>query len=178
MLRLIDAPADPVVTLTEARLHCRVDDGNTADDAAITRYIAAATQRLDGRDGLLGMCLRPQTWELLATRFPSGRCAIELPLPTRIIPTLAATTWPIAAAGVPDAVRVRFTAGFQYSDSPADSPEPEVIPEPIRQAVLLLVGHWFENRADVAVGVSAAPVPQGVLDLIAPYRQFYAPETL
>jgi uncharacterized phiE125 gp8 family phage protein len=212
MLRLIDAPADSVVTLTEARLHCRVDDGNTADDAAITRYIAAATQRLDGRDGLLGMCLRPQTWELVATRFPSGRCAIELPLPptlevvsvkyldtteaeqtvsggdyrvilggnepTRIIPTLAATTWPIAAAGVPDAVRVRFTAGFQYSDSPADSPEPEVIPEPIRQAVLLLVGHWFENRADVAVGVSAAPVPQGVLDLIAPYRQFYAPETL
>jgi uncharacterized phiE125 gp8 family phage protein len=210
MLRLIEGPADPVVTLAEARLQCRVDDGNTADDAAIERYVAAATQRLDGRDGLLGMCLRPQTWELLTPQFPAGRNPLYLPLPptlsvvsikyldtteaeqtvstdnyrailggnepTRIIPTLAASVWPIAALDVPDAVRVRFTAGHDYSDSPPDSPEPEVVPEPIKQAILLLASHWYENRADAAVGAAAMPIPQGVYDLIAPYRQFYAPE--
>lgn len=39
----------------------------------------------------------------------------------------------------------------------------------LRQAQLLLVGHWFANRESVAVGVSIASVPLAVESLCAPY---------
>jgi uncharacterized phiE125 gp8 family phage protein len=199
MLRLITPPADPVVTLEEARTQCRVDAGSTADDADLTRLVAAATARLDGREGILGRALQPQTWDLVVPHFPAERCAIALPLPptisvasvkyldtteaeqtldpalyrvveggseaSRIVLKLGAT-WPQTAVG-PDAVRVRFQAGYAA---------PYVIPEPIRHAILLLVDTWFENRSDVVVGATVADLPQGVLDLIAPHREYYAPE--
>ena len=43
MLRLIAGPTEDVLTLAEARSHCRVDDDNTADDATLAGIIAAAT---------------------------------------------------------------------------------------------------------------------------------------
>ena len=44
------------------------------------------------------------------------------------------------------------------------------VPEPLRQAIRLLVAHWYENRglmADVDKGVV---LPSTVAALIAPYR--------
>jgi len=64
-------------------------------------------------------------------------------------------------------VRVRFVAGYAA---------PYVIPEPIRHAILLLVDAWFENRSDAVVGALVDHLPQGVLDLIAPHREYYQPE--
>ncbi len=49
-----------------------------------------------------------------------------------------------------------------WEDAPAD----------IRQAILLLVGHWFENREATLVGVGADATPFGFLDLISAYRQW------
>lgn len=72
MLRLITAPVLDVVTLAEARAQCRVDIDNTDEDTLISRYVAAAVARFDGRDGILGMALRPQTWDLIVPRFPGG----------------------------------------------------------------------------------------------------------
>jgi uncharacterized phiE125 gp8 family phage protein len=43
------------------------------------------------------------------------------------------------------------------------------VPEPIRQAIRILVAHWHENRAIVA-GAEVAPVPPNAAALIAPYR--------
>jgi len=43
------------------------------------------------------------------------------------------------------------------------------VPEPMRQAVRLLVGHWFEHREPVVLGDNAAPVPDTVAALLAPY---------
>ena len=47
---------------------------------------------------------------------------------------------------------------------------PADVPEPLRQAIRLLVAHWYENRGLIAVGGQTAVLPATVAALIAPYR--------
>jgi uncharacterized phiE125 gp8 family phage protein len=44
------------------------------------------------------------------------------------------------------------------------------VPEPLRQALRLLVAHAYENRGLVALGASVAMLPAGLHALVAPYR--------
>jgi hypothetical protein len=44
------------------------------------------------------------------------------------------------------------------------------LPADLVEATLQLAAYWYEQREAVAIGVSAAIVPLGVLDLIRPYR--------
>jgi uncharacterized phiE125 gp8 family phage protein len=46
----------------------------------------------------------------------------------------------------------------------------DAVPEALRQAILLLVGHWFEVREAASLGVIASPVALGFEALVAPYR--------
>jgi len=56
-------------------------------------------------------------------------------------------------------MRVRFTAGY------------ENVPEPLKQAIKLLVGHWYMSREAVTLAHENRQVlPIGVQALIAPYR--------
>ena len=43
-------------------------------------------------------------------------------------------------------------------------------PAPIKQAILLLIGQWFDERSAVAGNLS--PMPNGVEALLANYRSF------
>lgn len=47
-----------------------------------------------------------------------------------------------------------------YDDAPAD----------MRQAILMLAAHWFENREATIAGMRADPVPFGFDELIASHR--------
>ena len=58
----------------------------------------------------------------------------------------------------------RSTSTVGYGDAAVD------VPEPLRQAIRLLVAHWYENRGLVALGQQVAVLPQTVAALIAPYR--------
>ena len=72
-LILETAAETDVVSLDEMKAHIRQDsDVEDAEDGAILTFIAAATGKLDGRDGLLGRCLITQTWILKLDRFPAG----------------------------------------------------------------------------------------------------------
>lgn len=55
----------------------------------------------------------------------------------RLIPSFSAGTWP-ATRDQLNAVTIRFVAG--YSDDPED------VPEQFKQAIRLLLAHWYENR--------------------------------
>jgi uncharacterized phiE125 gp8 family phage protein len=175
-------PTDPVVTVANVKQHLNVDGGH--HDGLIGDLIAAATVKLDGRDGILGRCLMPQSWRLTLAGFPCG--GIQLPLPptltvasikfldpSEVEQTLAAETyrviagglsgavivpkqgliWPLAACA-PDAVRVDFTAGYAGDD-------PDL--QPLRQAVRLLVKHWYDHE-------SVETIPEAVEALISIYR--------
>lgn len=62
----------------------------------------------------------------------------------------------------PDAVTVRFVAG--YGDVGSD------VPQPIRQAELITIGHYYENRQIVNIGAPVQEIPMTAQHLLAPYR--------
>jgi hypothetical protein len=66
-------------------------------------------------------------------------------------------SWP-RLARVMDAVTVRFIAGYG---------DPDQVPECLRQAILLLVGHWYQSREAVISGATAAELPLAVQTLLA-----------
>lgn len=190
-LILDTAPATDPVTLAEVKAHIRVD--HTDEDASIADMILAATHRFDGRDGSLGLCLITQSWTLTLDAFTAE---IAVPLPpcqsidaiTYVDPdgatqTLDAgayqvfglgsadgakvrpaygTSWP-AIRNQPDAVAIVFTAGF--GDNPGD------VPEPIRTAIKMRVGHLYENRESVVIGTGYnTETPDGPEDFVRNYR--------
>ncbi|HYH39911.1 MAG TPA: head-tail connector protein [Azospirillum sp.] len=189
------APAYPV-TLAEAKAHLRLDTSD--DDALVDALIAAATAHLDGRDGWLGRALVQQTWDLKLHRFP-GVIDVPLPPlqsvtsityldSNNVSQTLATSkyqvdgngqwrarikpaygeTWP-STYDAWNAVTVRFVAGYEPgSGSPTDYAEN--VPQPIKHALLLLISHWYENRAPVNIGNIVSALPMTVDALLAPYR--------
>ena len=49
---------------------------------------------------------------------------------------------------------------------------PDGLPGDLTQAVLILAGHYYENREAALVGDSVATLPFGVTELIGPYRKW------
>lgn len=76
--------------------------------------------------------------------------------------------WPIAQC-VPNAVRVRFTAG--YVDD-TQSPQTDKVPGPIKSAMLLYMGDLYANRETMLTGQRAAAVtlPWAAEQMLRPYR--------
>lgn len=60
------------------------------------------------------------------------------------------------------AVIVTYTAGYGASGAS--------VPEPIRRAMLLLIGHWYEHREEVVDGGTVARMDVAADALLAPYR--------
>ena len=65
-LTLVTGPADPAVSLADAKAHLRVD--HDADDALIEALVESAAGMIDGPDGI-GFCLQEQTWRLTLDGF-------------------------------------------------------------------------------------------------------------
>lgn len=73
-------------------------------------------------------------------------------------------SWP-ASQFSEEAVSIQWDAGYGTT---ADK-----VPAPLRSAILLMIGHLYENRQSVIVDASrvqAIELPQGVESLISPYR--------
>jgi uncharacterized phiE125 gp8 family phage protein len=192
-LKLILAPDSEPITLVEARLHLRLDaTGSPAshpDDSLVTSLIKAARQHIDGKDGLLSRALITQTWELQLDVFPTSE--IRLPLPPLqsvssvkyddiagveqtvatadyVVDTVTPPGWVIPVTGkswpatleTPNAVRVRYLAGYGNASA---------VPEPIKAAMKLLIGHWYENREEVNVGNIVTSLPMAAEALLSPY---------
>ena len=73
--------------------------------------------------------------------------------------------WAAAIPGRPHGgIEIDVEAGY--------GPAPFDVPEPLRQAIRLLVAHWYENRGMTAAAGKLAASPAGVDALLAPYRVF------
>jgi uncharacterized phiE125 gp8 family phage protein len=69
-------------------------------------------------------------------------------------------SWPSSVGVRNDAVRITYVAGWTSA---------QAVPGALKQAVLLLVGHWFLRREAVAQA-TLADIPLGVEALCAPWR--------
>jgi len=78
--------------------------------------------------------------------------------PARIV-TAYGESWP-STRSVPEAVTVTYVAG--YGDASA-------VPDTIKNALKLLVSHWFERR-EVVAAANLKPVPLNVERMLWPYR--------
>jgi len=170
LARLSTTAPEPV-TLAEAKLHCRVD-GST-EDSLLTALITAGREYCEA---LTGCTLISTSWRLELSRFPDAGGDIIIPRSAvaaissmtyiaddastvtmtsgtdfRLVTGLAVArirkpvatateAWPITLP-IEDAVRVTFTAGT-------------TVPTAAKQAILLLVGHWYANREAEVVGSS------------------------
>ena len=173
------------VTMTEAKLHLRiVDDG---EDELVNALTNAAQDKVEGDTGLV---LRARSVSIAFDDW-GGNC---LPLwrgpvssVTSIVyddangaqQTLAAdqyrlrdyfgakaivpaygVSWP-ELENVSGCVRVTYIAGYANNYA---------VPPALRQAALLLIGHWYENREAVNVGNITSLLPMAYDSLITHYR--------
>lgn len=182
------APATAILTTAEAKAHCKVDHSD--EDTLIDALISTATTYLDGYSGVLGRALITQTWKIETGAFCDK---LRLPVGDLIAvssvkyydtgntqQTLASTVYgaytdaqgPFLAEKPDqdwpdiydrrDAIEVIWTAGYGAAATS--------IPQAIRQAALLMIGHWYENREAVSIGESVAEIPLAATALIEPYR--------
>jgi len=179
---LLTGPAAEPVTLADAKNFLRVEHG--ADDDLITALIAAARIHVEAETR---RALITQTWRLVLDRWPkAGKIDIR-PAPlqglaaARVYDTsdvahaidlqafivdaassrIGFAPWSLAQPG-------RAVAGIEV-DVSAGYGDAEDVPEPLRQAVRLLVAHWYENRRIAGEGAATLPASFGAL--IAPYRE-------
>lgn len=189
-LKLYAGPTFEPVTLSEAKLHCRVSVN--ADDQLITALIQAAREQVET---MTRRALCEQTWDLFLDDWPSGNVLV-MPLPplasvTSITCFDALDTaytisadryyvdtvsepgrivfkgdysWPPVALRSINSVRVRYVAGWSTRT---------LIPQQIKQAVLLLIGHWYENR-ELVITSGAVPkeISMTVEALLATHRVY------
>lgn len=173
-------PAYLPLTLTDAKLHLRVD--GTAEDALIPSLIGAA---VDTCQQITGRSLMAQAWKLTIDEFADE---ISLPWPQvqavqsvqykdadGVTQTLASSVYELAGDKVcliPDqewpAVRggagsvwVNYTAGYSAGNEAAQQ---AAVPYGIKAWILLTVGTLYANRESVQTGVSVAVIPNRFAD--------------
>ncbi|MCX5570421.1 head-tail connector protein [Kaistia nematophila] len=181
---LISAPATEPVSLADVKAHLRVD--GTAEDSLLQAAILAACTHVESETRRK---LIAQGWRLYLDEWPSGR-AIELPVAplisvesitlydivgaahvldpddyrvdaARLPPRIVAKLRPQAAL-YDNGIEIDVTAGYGVSSL--------AVPAALRQAILMLVAHWYEHRGAVGFDRAGDVAPLGFEALIAPYR--------
>jgi uncharacterized phiE125 gp8 family phage protein len=171
--RLI-TPAAPPITAAEVMAALRIDSDH--EEATITRLIAAATARVERETG---MAFGEQTWEALFGAFPDGDFVLGRVPVTEVVSityldadgvsqladtdlyeiadasregrVLKLSAWP-TAKDTANAVIVRYKAGTDW-------------PEDVKQAIHLIVGHWFMYREGAAER-APSEIPYGATELL------------
>lgn len=179
----VTPPALEPVSLDDALLHCRITA--TEESPTIARLIAAAREYAEG---ISGRAFLTQTLELTLDDWPE-RDTIKLPKPPlqsvtsikytdadgtettvdagdyvvdasstvgRVTPA-DGVTWPTVSLLPLGAIRVRYVAGYGAARSD--------VPAHLAQAVLLLVGYWFEHREE-ATERELKRLPIGIRSLL------------
>lgn len=183
---LLTPPALEPVSLADAKLFLRV--AHDDDDDVIAALIAAARVYIEAQTR---RALIDQAWRLVRDVWPaSGRLPV-LPVPLKQVTAIRVSD----ADGVPhlldvddfgiDAVSApavlafergaprapgKLAAGIEIDLSAGYGDAADDVPEPLRQAIRMLVAHWYENRGVVAASGEVASMPASVSSLIAPFR--------
>lgn len=187
-LILITPPALEPVSLAEVKAHLRID--TSTDDLLLSALIATSRQQIEA---VLDLALINQSWSLTLDSWPPSRTtdlpiapvsaltavrtfdadgiASPLPLasfqldsasnPPRVhCKTILTVATPLRALA---AIEISFIAGFGATAA--------AVPAPLRQALLLLVAHWYDNRSAGDASISVQAIPDAISSLLAPYRQ-------
>ncbi|MCP4934296.1 MAG: hypothetical protein GY927_08855 [bacterium] len=187
-LVLIAGPALEPVSLDEVKVHLRID--HVDEDVLLASLVTTARIHLET---MLGLSFITQQWKLVLDKWPDA-INISLPLgPVQQITGIAlyntadqvsvidTSSYALDANSQPprlvwrgdmlkpaperayNGIEISLTTGFG-----ANAPD---VPLPLRQAILLLVSHWYENREPVGLGNEIKEIPQMVTMLTNAYRR-------
>lgn len=179
---LITAPSTTPISLATAKLHLKVDFDD--DDTLISNLIDTATEWCQSR---IGQQFITATRRLYLDGFPCREIVLPYPpaatvtsityidiggttqtwtsslyqtdlatRPARIRPAWS-QVWP-STRGDLNSVIVNYTCGYGATAAS--------VPAPIRQAMLLLIGHWYENREAINIGNIVSDIPLTVESLL------------
>lgn len=95
----------------------------------------------------------------------SGYQLDDIAEPPRLLPEPGAD-WPGTQSGRINSVRVLYEAGYAL---PGESPAMVQLPKVIKQGILLLIGHMYENREDTS-DRPIHEIPMGAQNLMRRYR--------
>lgn len=192
-LSLVAAPDGEPIIRTEVIAHLRLE-ADTEEDMLLDALASAAREYAEA---VTARQILTATWQVTLDRFPRNRTPLELPLPplqsvtsikyldtAGVLQTWASNQYvvdkpqgpramdgriyPVFGVVYPqticreDAVTIEFLAG--YGDI-AD------VPLALKQAMLLIVGHWYENRENVVIGQVAVEVPLAAEALLGPFTR-------
>ena len=163
--QLSSGPATEPVTLAEAKIHLHYDATDQNDRIEALIKAARSSCEVETNRAMI-----TQTWVLQLERFPSS--VIDIPLPPlqsitsiayvdsngdsqtidsdnyqldtvsepgRIAPA-SGCSWPSTNSDYLAAVTITFVAGWTEAAN---------VPDEIKQAIYLFVGHWFDNLSEV-----------------------------
>jgi uncharacterized phiE125 gp8 family phage protein len=183
---LITPPALEPVSLTDAKAHLRLDSDD--DDALVTAAITAARVHVEAKTRRV---LIEQGWRVYLDAWPKKRI-VTVPVAPLIaiagvtvfdptgdpidvdpgdyeVDTVAvpgrlflSSPVPVLVGRAVNGIEIDVTAG--YGASSID------VPAPLRQAIMMLVAHWYEHRGAVGHDLAVEVPPLGFDALIAPYR--------
>lgn len=172
------------VAIVEARAQCRVID--TSEDLYIAGLVKAAREHCEK---IHGFAYSARTMELWLEEWPESEDEIPLPHPPLtsvtsvkyyglddteyMLPVAdyyvntivepgqvhlrAYKSWPSITLRDYNAVCITYTCGYATPDD---------VPETMKLAIKLLVGHWFENREDSQSGTVNRTIENGVTRLL------------
>lgn len=186
-LEIVDAPSTTPITLAEVKEQLRVE--GTDDDAILTRLIDVAVAYTDVR-GALGQAMITQKWAQWVDSTPpqsinlilgpvQGVTAVKYydtdgalqtddvnnyevfgtEFATKIGPK-SGFSWPVTQDRQ-DAIKIEYEIG--YGDATTD------VPQTIRHALLLMVGHWYDNREQTGYD-ELSNIPFGFESLLNMHR--------
>lgn len=184
---LVTPPTAMALTMAEVKENLRI--AHDDDHNLLTNLIAAVTSYLDGPFGILRNCLLDQVWAVRAPSWGGLRLGLG-----NVQAAVLVSYWPadggaevtldpaayrlefdahgafvvLTGAARPelalraDAVTAHFRAGY--------GPQAKHVPEAIRQAMQLLVGHYYKHSEAVISGTRPTELPMGARSLLSPYR--------
>lgn len=186
-LEIVDAPETTPITLAEVKEQLRVE--GTDDDAILTRLIDVAVAYTDVR-GALGQAMITQKWAQWVDSTPPQSVGLILgpiqgvnavkyydtdgdlqtddinnyevfgtEFATKIGPK-SGFSWPVTQDRQ-DAIKIEYEIG--YGDATTD------VPQTIRHALLLMVGHWYDNREQTGYD-ELSNIPFGFESLLNMHR--------
>jgi uncharacterized phiE125 gp8 family phage protein len=182
---LLSGPAAEPLSLDDAKAFLKVETAD--DDDVIAALIAGARVHVEAQTR---RALITQSWRLIRDAWPdNGRVAI-LPAPLRAVTAgrvyrfdgttqaLDTATFVVDAAAAPAVLSFsspppapgRMVAGIELDISAGYGDAAAAVPGDLRQAIRLLVAHWYENRGLIAAGQTVGILPASAAALIAPYR--------
>lgn len=179
------------ITVAEAKLHARVDIDD--EDSWFTANITAARQWVESYiDG----ATIPQTFTVYYDSIDVAKFCRAIELPRRNVISVTSVTsydmdanasvfdsskyylsgdrialkndsdWPSDNLRYFDAIKIIFNSGFGSFSSPTWS---QSVPKDIKQATLMLIAHWYQNRGDE---VAENIIPREIYNFLFPYRRF------